>query len=145
MKTLLSLLALPLLAFAVAAVAADTGEGKDEQWSVNVKAQMTKPMTMAMPAMTHTVCAPPDEDMGPPDTEGSECTVDHFEKSGNRVTYKATCTMQGGTMTGEGWSEKSDASHYKGEMRIEGEASGMPVAMTMTYDGTRTGHCTAKK
>lgn len=144
MKTL-PFLALPLLAFAVAAVAADSGEGKDELWSVSVNSQMTKPMTMAMPAVTQTVCTPPDEGIGPPDTEGSDCSVDHFERAGNRFSYKVSCTMQGGTMKGDGWTEKTDASHYKGEMRIEGEASGMPVAMTMSYDGTRTGRCTADK
>jgi hypothetical protein len=53
--------------------------------------------------------------------------------------------MHGTQMTGEGWTEKPDDDHYKGEMHVSGSTQGMPMDMTMTYTGVRTGSCTAKQ
>jgi hypothetical protein len=126
-------------------VPASADQGKDDQWSVTASMSMTKPMAMSMPAMTHAACTPANADQGPPQMQNADCKVEHFERSGKRASYKVSCNMHGTQMTGEGWTEKPDDDHYKGEMHVSGSTQGMPMDMTMTYTGVRTGSCTAKQ
>lgn len=129
----------------VALAAPPAAEGPDETWSVTTTTNMVKPMPMSMPAMTHTVCVPPNTDQKPPPMKGADCKLQHFDKQGKRVTFAATCQMQGGEMTGKGWTERADDAHYSGHMDLTGNVSGMPMEMHVDYAGTRTGHCTAAK
>jgi len=116
-------------------------QGNDEQCSVTVETRMTRPMSTTLPPFTTTVCTPPDADQGPPPMQQGDCKVEQYAREGDRRTYRVAC-MQGGTRTvGEGWTEKSGTSAYRGEMRMASDDGG--VAMDMSYAGTLTGSCTA--
>lgn len=119
--------------------------GPDDQWSMSVKMSMTKPMSMSMPAITTKACRPAGADQGPPPMQNSDCKVESWDRSGKRVSYEVTCNQHGTTMTGKGWSEKTDATHMRGHMTMSGAASGTPMAMTVDYSGERIGSCTAEK
>lgn len=120
-------------------------DGKDVRWSVTIDMHMTQPMSMDMPGYTVKTCAPEDAEKGPPPMKNGDCKVEHFDRSGDRISYKVSCDQKGTQMTGEGWTEKTDADHYKGSMKMQGNTGGTPIAMNMSYTGTRIGTCTADK
>lgn len=121
-------------------------QGSDDQWAVTMKMSMTKPMPMDLPVQTHQSCVPANTDvLAPPTDKATDCRVEKMEKEDQRVSFRISCNMQGARMTGEGWAEHSDADSYRGEFSVEGEAEGMPMAMTMSYSGKRTGRCTATR
>ncbi|HET8897807.1 MAG TPA: DUF3617 family protein [Rhodanobacteraceae bacterium] len=133
-----------LLLLALPVVASAASQGKDDEWKVTVHMKMTAPMAMTMPAITQNTCTPANADQGPPPMKNGDCKVEKFEKNGQRADFKVVCHMQNGDMTGEGWTEKTDDTHYKGEMNIQGSSGGMSIAMSMDYSGVRVGSCTAK-
>lgn len=126
------------------AASAPASEGPDDLWKVTAKLSMQEPMSMELPAFTSESCAPPQAEHGPPPMKNNQCTVDHYERDGDRVEFAVTCDQQGVSMTGEGWSEKTDADHYKGAMNMSGNASGQSMKMSMSFTGVRIGHCTAE-
>jgi len=137
---------LSLAALVAGPAAAQAGkadpQGKDELWDVTSKMEMAG-MPFAMPPQTRRVCAAKGNDAETiPRNEG--CTVVEAKRVGNKLEYKMAC--KGGkndyTATGETtWS----GSGYEGRMRMNGKMDGQPMDMTMTYNGTRAGNCTAAK
>lgn len=123
------------------AAGAAHGEDKNVRWSVTVNMSMTQPMSMTMPAYTTKVCGPANPEKQPPPMKNGDCKVEKFDHSGKRINYKVVCDQNGISMVGEGWAEKVDDEHYKGSMTMTGNSSGTPMAMEMTYSGTRIGTC----
>lgn len=140
-RALIATVGLMCILFAATAPAA---EGPDDLWKVTAQLSMQEPISMDLPAFSNETCAPPQAEHGPPPMQNGKCTVDRFERDGDRVEFAVTCDQQGVSMTGEGWTEKTDADHYKGAMNMSGSASGQSMKMSMSFSGTRIGHCTAE-
>lgn len=132
------LIALAVLLSPLAAVA----EGSDEQWEVTTKMEM-QGMPMAMPGLTNTVCLPKnrksDEELVPKD-KNSDCKMSDVKQSGNKMTYRMTCTGKH-PMSGDGEIEHSGDS-YRGRMHVVGDMEGQQVDMTQSFSGKRIGTCT---
>ena len=133
--------ALLLIAGAAAAQGYKTDPaGKDELWDVTSKMEMAG-MPFAMPAQTRRVCAAKGNDAGTiPRNEG--CTVAESKRVGNKLAYRMDCKDGNNDYTATGESTWS-GNGYEGRMRMIGKMGGSPVDMTMTYNGTRAGNCTA--
>lgn len=138
MNARVPLVALVLFLSSLPAVA----EGTDEQWEITTKMEM-KGMPMAMPAMTNQACLPKNrksnEDLIPKD-KNSDCKMSDVKQSGNKMTFKMSCTGKQ-AMTGEGEIEHN-ADNYRGKMHIVGNMEGQPVDMTQNFSGKRIGSCT---
>jgi len=132
-------LALVTLSLAVGA-AAQGKPGQDELWEVTGKTEMAG-MPMQMPAHTQQVCRPKgaatDEDLVPKERD---CRMTDVKRSGNRITFTMVCEGKD-RLTGTG-DVQSDATGYRGTMRMKGTMDGEPVDMTQTFSGRRVGTCT---
>lgn len=132
------LLTLSLFGLALPATAADNGE----QWEITAKVEMPG-MPVSMPAMTHKVCLPkqqqrPVEDMLPKEGN-SDCKMDDIRHSGTKTTFKMHCTGKH-AMTGSG-EIVNDGDSYHGTMHVVSSAGAQPIDMTQTFSGRRIGTC----
>ena len=115
-------------------------QGQDELWEVTTKMEMVG-MPMAMPPQTNQVCRPAgkpqEEDAMPKDRE---CKMTDVRRSGYRTTYTMVCEGKD-KFTGTG-DITSDATGYRGTLKIVGTMDGRPMNMTQSFSGRRLGNCT---
>jgi hypothetical protein len=132
MKTLSIATFLAALALAATTAFAD---GPDELWEVTMKMEMAG--MPAMPAHTSKVCnrkgAPDASKMGDKD---SDCTVTDKKQSGNKSSWKFTCTKPN-AMTGTG-EVTYGGDTYQGTMTMVSEG----MNMKQTFAGKKVGGCT---
>ncbi len=132
MKTLSIATFLAALALAATTAFAD---GPDELWEVTMKMEMAG--MPAMPAHTSKVCnrkgAPDASKMGDKD---SDCTVTDKKQSGNKSSWKFTCTKPN-AMTGTG-EVTYGGDTYQGTMTMVSEG----MNMKQTFSGKKVGGCT---
>jgi hypothetical protein len=134
--------AMRLAAISIAIAWIGTGpayaQDKGDLWEVTTKIEMVG-MPFSLPAQTQRLCsskARGDEGMIP---KNQGCSVSDVRRTGNRVTFKMTCTGQN-AMSGDG-EMTSSATSYDGIMRLKGQADGQDMAMTHTFSGKRVGDC----
>jgi len=110
-------------------------EGPDELWEVTMKMEMAG--MPAMPARTQNVCNrkgnPDATKMGDKD---SECKVSDKKQSGNKSSWKFTCTKPT-AMTGTGEVTYSGDT-YQGIMTMVSD----DMNMKQTFSGRKVGSCT---
>ncbi|HEX5693623.1 MAG TPA: DUF3617 family protein, partial [Arenimonas sp.] len=117
------LLLLPALAlglFATGATLAQSGTGN--LYRVTTKMEMVG-MPMQLPTQTVEVCGPKDqvsEKMIPHD---ENCTVSHFQVTGNKSSYAMTCTGDS-AMTAKGEFERLGPDAYRGKMHMVAGSGG---------------------
>jgi hypothetical protein len=134
------------IAIAVAALAASApalAQGKDDLWEVTMKMEMPG-MPMAMPPQVHRVCvakAHKDEDLIP--TRGN-CRVLDSRRTGNKVSYRMSCTGDEPMEVSGETTYGSDTS-YEGRMRMTSTSAGQSMEMAQTYSGKRVGGCVAAR
>ncbi|MDB6060104.1 MAG: hypothetical protein JWM78_207 [Verrucomicrobiaceae bacterium] len=141
-QRLRALFTVSFLAITFVAMPHTANAGTDEMWEVTTKTEMAG-MPMAMPAMTNQTCLPKDrksDDALVPKDKNSDCKMDSLQTSGNKTTFKMTCTGKN-AMSGSGEIEKS-ADTYRGSMHIVGNAEGRPIDMTQNFSGKKIGSCT---
>jgi hypothetical protein len=116
--------------------------GTDELWEITTKMEMAG-MPMMMPAQTNQVCKPKnrpaDEELVPKD-KNSDCKMDDMQHSGNKTTFKMSCSGKH-AMTGNGEFEKS-GDNYRGSMHMQGNMEGRSIDMTQSFSGKLIGSCT---
>jgi len=110
-------------------------EGPDELWEITMKMEMAG--MPAMPARTQNVCNrkgnPDATKMGDKD---SDCKVSDKKQSGNKSSWKFTCTKPT-AMTGTGEVTYSGDT-YQGIMTMVGN----DMNMKQTFSGRKVGSCT---
>jgi len=110
-------------------------EGPDELWEITMKMEMAG--MPAMPARTQNVCNrkgnPDATKMGDKD---SDCKVSDKKQSGNKSSWKLTCTKPT-AMTGTGEVTYSGDT-YQGIMTMVGN----DMNMKQTFSGRKVGSCT---
>ncbi len=133
-----ALAALSVLVFAVSPAA--LAQGADDQWEISSKMEMPG-MPMSMPAQVIKVCVAKnakDEEYIP---RQGDCKVVDSKRTGNKLTYKMTCSSpEPSTVEGE---TQFASGAYDGKMRMTMTSS--KQSMQMTYSGKRVGGCTAAK
>ena len=120
--------------------AAALAQGTDDQWEITSKMEMPG-MPMAMPAQVTRACVgknAKDDELIP---RQGDCKVVESKRTGNKLTYKMTCTTPEPT-TVEGETQFGSGA-YDGKMRMTMTKSNH--SMQMTYSGKRVGGCTAAK
>lgn len=115
-------------------------EGPDELWEMTMKMEMAG--MPGMPGQTSQVCKPKgDRDparMGEQD-KNSDCKVSDVKTSGNKTTWKMTCTRPE-PMTGTG--EMTHAGDkFNGTIKMRGKMDGEAFDMTQVLSGKRVGTC----
>jgi len=73
------------------------------------------------------------EKMEPPEEMNGKCKRESFERSGNSIKFKMSCTNPPSTGTGE-FTYSTDKA-YKGKMLLESQAKGQAMRMEMTQQG----------
>jgi hypothetical protein len=138
-----SILCAASLAIATLALSSDAlAQGRDDLWEVTMKMEMPG-MPMAIPAQVNRVCLSKnrkDEDLIP---RRENCRVLESSRTGNKLTYKMTCTGQE-AMTVSGEMTYAGTS-YEGRMRMITQSGGQSMEMGQTFAGKRVGDCTATK
>ena len=130
-------------AFFVLALAASPvalAQGTDDQWEISSKMEMPG-MPMAMPAQVTRVCVAKNAKDDAFIPKQGDCKVVDSKRTGNKLTYKMTCsTPEPSIVEGE---TQFGSSAYDGRMRMTMTSSNQ--SMQMTYAGKRVGACTAAK
>jgi Protein of unknown function (DUF3617) len=143
-----------IVACSAAVFAQGPGPRRDGNWDVTIEMQMPNmpnmPQGMTIPPIKTTQCitkeqaADPSKAMPTPPQRGGgpapDCKVSDYKTVGNKVTWSMSCT---GAAAASGTGEfvyTDDA--YTGQMVMNVERGGQPMAMTMKYTGKRLGDCT---
>ena len=115
-------------------------QGADDQWEISSKMEMPG-MPMSMPAQMMRGCVAKnakDDELIP---KQGDCKVVDSKRTGNKLSYKMTCTTpEPSTIEGE---TQFGSGAYEGKMRMTMTSS--KQSMQMTYSGKRVGACTAAK
>ena len=129
-----------LTAIALSLPAAASAQGKDELWEVTTKMEMPG-MPMAMPPQVTRQCVAKSKgDEGYIPTRDN-CKVVDSKRSGNRVTFRMTCTGKDAMdATGE---IVFGSGSYDGRMQMAMKAEGQTMTMNNTFTGKRVGDCSA--
>lgn len=130
-------------------VAQGAGPRRDGNWQVTIQMEMAG-MPQGMPPTTVMQCVTKEEASDPtkmmpqgPGGRGGmppECKVSDLKTEGNKMSWSMKCEGQN-AMTGTG-DVIYAGDTYSGTMKMNVEAGGQPMAMTMKYTGKRMGDCT---
>jgi len=111
---------------------------------------MQMPPGMKMPAMgpngmTHTfqTCVTNDKPVPKNDSAHEDCKVTRMDRSGDTVTWSATCTTPQGTMQGDG-SATYSGDTMQSSMTMNGTTEHGPMTVQQTTTGRYLGACPAK-
>lgn len=129
--------ALALGLFATGTALAQSGTGN--LYRVTTKMEMVG-MPIQLPAQTVEVCGPKDqasEKMVPHD---ENCTVSHFQVTGNKSTYSMTCRGEN-PMTAKGEFERLGPDAYRGKMHMVADSDGERMEMNATFEGKKIRDC----
>ena len=143
-----------IVACSAAVFAQGPGPRRDGNWDVTIEMQMPNmpnmPQGMTIPPIKTTQCitkeqaADPSQAMPTPPQRGGgpapDCKVSDYKTVGNKVTWSMSCTGAAAA-SGTGEFVYGDDS-YTGQMVMNVERGGQPMAMTMKYTGKRLGDCT---
>ena len=120
--------------------ATDSIPVKPGMWEMTTT--MTSPMFPQPRTSTATECMDKSEfsitDLMP--TDQSECTITESNVSGNTLTWKMQCQMQGGSGEGGGTFE-SNGNSGSGEMYMNMEVQGQSFNMQNSWQGKHIGPC----
>lgn len=120
--------------------AADSIPVKPGMWEMTTT--MTSPMFPQPRVSTATECMEKSEfsitDLMPSDQ--SECTITESNVSGNTLTWKMQCQMQGGSGEGGGTFE-SNGNSGSGDMYMNMEVQGQSFNMQNSWQGKHIGPC----
>lgn len=108
-------------------------------WDVTSKMEM-EGMPFAMPAQTMEVCIPKGKegDPGYSQSKDSKCKMTDVKKSGNKMTFKGSCTRDGETMNMSG-ETVFDSNSIKTNMKMSGTSGGRQMNMSMVSTGKNKG------
>jgi len=107
-------------------------------WEITSTVEMVGMPVGAPPPMTYTQCITP-EDLVPRNQGDSEaCEVSDVNIDGNTVSWKISCSGQGGGMEGTG-TITYDGDSMEGMMEMV--MPSMNMEMKNTLEGTRVGEC----
>ncbi|MBP9218270.1 MAG: DUF3617 family protein [Sterolibacterium sp.] len=108
-------------------------------WEITTKMDMPG-MPIAMPAMTIKTCVPNGGEKNPQylQKKDDKCKMTDIRTTGNKVSWKATCTENGETMTGTG-EVSHERDSFRGNMHMQGKSHGQAINMTQTYSGKKIG------
>jgi hypothetical protein len=127
-----AMLLLITISFAFAGSKPNIQEGL---WEITSTVRM---QGMQMPPMIHQQCLS-EKDLVPQSKQpGQECTVTDVKVVGDTVSWKISCTGQGGDMKGSG-AITYKGSSFEGTMTLTVGDTGM--TMTMNMSGRRIGKC----
>ena len=110
---------------------------KPGKWEITTETEMVG-MPMKMPPQTHTQCLTGEEFVPQNKQPGNECQISDVKTDGNTVTWKITCSTQGGQMEGSGRITYSNDT-FNGTMDMVMKASGMGIKNKIS--GRRVGDC----
>jgi len=113
-------------------------QGPDNLWEVSSTMTMEG---MRVPGPPTQVCAKAGQNEPPPPMQG-ECQITDRKTTGNRTTFRVTCTGKE-PMTGTGEMTTGKDS-YQGVMRLSAKMDGETTNMTTEYAGRLIGKCTAR-
>jgi hypothetical protein len=96
------------------------------------------PMKMAPTTVKHCYTAEEVKDQKKVISSNKDCTVTDVKRSGNKVTWKMTCTGQNpGTFSGE---TVFSGDSYVSTMQMESQG-GQGMSVNMKVEGKRVGNC----
>ncbi|MBN2332410.1 MAG: DUF3617 family protein [Deltaproteobacteria bacterium] len=108
------------------------------KWEISTETEMTGMGNMKMQPQTHVQCLT-EEDLVPQNKEASnECQVSDIQQHGDTVSWKITCSGQGGQMIGTGQAT------YRGDTMsgtMDMEISGTGMRVKNIFRGRRIGDC----
>ena len=118
------------------AFAGPTPNIKEGLWEITSTVSMPG---MQMPPMVHQQCLSKHDFVPQSKQPGQECKITDVKVVGDTVSWKISCTGQGGDMKGSGTTTYKGSS-FEGTMTMTMGAAGM--TMTMHMSGHRIGKCT---
>ena len=110
-------------------------------WEVSTKMTLVG-MPMEMPPQVVRHCYREEHLKDPKSVvpQGQECKADAASLSGNTVSWRASCKIDGESMAGDGRITFSGKS-YVGKAQLVGKVEGMAMQMNVSYSGKRIGAC----
>lgn len=110
-------------------------------WEITTKMEMPG-MPMAVPPQVFRQCYREDNLKDPKNMvpQDKDCKADSVTISGNTVSWRVRCTIDGEAMAGDGRVTFAGQS-YTGKAQLSGKMEGMTMKANINYSGKRIGDC----
>lgn len=131
-------------AAALSAPAWAAADGQLMEVTVRVQQQMEGMPTLPAHTMSRKICTKDgsfDRHTLEQLQSRTECSITHYEKQGNVVTFDATCTGPV-SVTSHGEFHLTGGSDFTGTMRTSMQAAGHAMTVDTAYTGKKIGSCT---
>ena len=129
--------ALALGLFVAGTALAQSGTGN--LYRVTTKMEMVG-MPIQLPTQSVEVCGPKDQASEKMIPHDENCTVSHFQVTGNKSTYTMTCRGEN-AMTAKGEFERLGPDAYRGKMHMVANSGGEAMEMNATFEGKKIRDC----
>lgn len=122
------------MAFLTTAAVADERPGN--LWNTTSQMSMEGVPMPPMPPQSMQLCTPKEWNQPPPPPPGQTCEMTDVQQSGNKITWKVSCTGEM-DMSGEGEITFTTPDSYTGTIKFLAEGMTMNVALS----GEKVGEC----